>query len=185
LNSPSSSNKSMFAKTFSLGICNWAATGCFQTHTIGYYLLSHNLYFFNGPTKEYTSSVPRNTQTAPTLLSQKTITIHSPLQTWRRAYAQDDTKESKKEIFQQPLNHWTWLIASQQITNNSSKSITLQVPKFTARTSGSWLCQQSRIQSWRWRETKYPNHLPKTTRDQIDLCSMGLQFWYQLLNTWI
>jgi hypothetical protein len=143
------------------------------------------LIFLLWPYKEYTSSVPHNTQTVSTLLSQKTITIHSPLWTWGQAYAQDDTKESKKEIFQQPLNHWTWLIASQQITNNSSKSITLQVPKFTEKTSGSWLCQQSRIQSWRWRETKYPNHLPKTTRDQIDLGSMGLQFWYQLLNTWI
>ncbi len=58
-------------------------------------------------------------------------------------------------------------------------------PKIHSKNTGSWLCQQSRIQSWRWRETKYPNHLPKTTRDQIDLSSMGLQFWYQLLNTWI
>ncbi len=70
LNSPSSSNKSVFAKTFSLGICNWAATGCFQTHTIGYYLLSHNLYFFNGPTKEHIFCAPQYTNGTYTSFSE-------------------------------------------------------------------------------------------------------------------
>jgi len=53
---------------------------------------------------------------------------HSLIWTPRQAYAQDD-KKGKKETFKQPLNQWTWLIVSQQITNKNSKSITLQVPK--------------------------------------------------------
>jgi hypothetical protein len=40
---------------------------------------------------------------------------HSLIWTPRQAYAQDD-KKGKRETFKQPLNQWTWLIVSQQIT---------------------------------------------------------------------
>jgi hypothetical protein len=148
LNSPSSSNKSVFAKTFSLGICNWAATGCFQTHTIGYYLLSHNFIFLQWPYQRvHIFCAPQYTNGTYTLSENNNNSFS--LVNFRMGLCTRWYKREQERNFQQPLNHWTWLIASQQITNNSSKSITLQVPKFTAKTSGSWLCQQSRIQSWR------------------------------------